>query len=206
MTSAPIGAYPPGLWPARSAWATARSLKIFGELLSGRMAEMSALQKGQFESFAAGMANLTQTNEKKLEEMRGTMERKLTHLGTEAAQNSALGREEMGKGLKAFGDSLLARITEIAALQKDQLDTFAANLAMLTTSNEHKLEAVRQTVENKLTALQADNTQKLDQMRATVDEKLHATLEQRLTCSTSWPLTPAKSARRARCSIPYGTP
>jgi DNA recombination protein RmuC len=39
---------------------------------------------------------------------------------------------------------------------------------------------VRQAVEAKLTQIQADNGAKLEQMRATVDEKLSATLEQRL--------------------------
>lgn len=43
-----------------------------------------------------------------------------------------------------------------------------------------QVQAIRATVEQRLTAIQADNEKKLEQMRMTVDEKLHATLEQRL--------------------------
>lgn len=72
------------------------------------------------------------------------------------------------------------RIAEISSQQKASLDSFAKQLTELTLMNEHKLEHVRRTVEQKLTDLQADNSAKLEQMRATVDEKLHQTLEQRL--------------------------
>ena len=41
-------------------------------------------------------------------------------------------------------------------------------------------EAIRSTVEKKLTELQVDNSNKLEKMRETVDEKLHKTLETRL--------------------------
>ena len=47
-------------------------------------------------------------------------------------------------------------------------------------TNEEKLEAIRTTVEDKLTALQKDNSEKIEVMRMTVDEKLHDTLEKRL--------------------------
>ena len=50
----------------------------------------------------------------------------------------------------------------------------------MSDANERRLLDVRNTVEQRLTALQADNEKKLEQMRATVDEKLHATLVARL--------------------------
>lgn len=100
-------------------------------------------------------------------------------------------REEISQSLASLGEMVLSRMADIATLQKNQLDTFAAmqknqletlvaSLGALTSSNEQKLEQMRQTVEAKLVSLQQDNAQKLEQMRATVDEKLHATLEQRL--------------------------
>lgn len=98
----------------------------------------------------------------------------------EANINARRGREEAGNTLKLFNDSLLARMTEIATLQKNQLDTFTAQLSTLTVINEQKLDKMRETVEERLRLLQEDNSKKLEQMRATVDEKLHATLEQRL--------------------------
>ncbi|HEY5752072.1 MAG TPA: DNA recombination protein RmuC [Chthoniobacterales bacterium] len=111
-------------------------------------------------------------------------------------------REELAASVQRFGDSFVARMTEIAQLQQNYLDGFAhqigarigdfaafqqtqlegftKNLNTLSQGNEVRLTAMRETIERKLAELQADNTQKLEQMRATVDEKLHATLEQRL--------------------------
>jgi len=99
---------------------------------------------------------------------------------SETSQNNQLSRQEMSKSLKDFGDSLLARMAEIAGLQKNQLDTFAKQLSTQTRTTEEKLEQMRDTVEKKLKTLQDENTKKLEQMRETVDEKLHATLEKRL--------------------------
>jgi DNA recombination protein RmuC len=89
-------------------------------------------------------------------------------------------REELALAQQAASDALLRRMSDIAALQKDQLDTFAKQLATLTQLNETKLTSLRETVEGQLKSLQEDNGKRLEQMRATVDEKLHATLEQRL--------------------------
>lgn len=89
-------------------------------------------------------------------------------------------REELTGALKGFGDSLGQQVSQISALQREQLDTIAKQLGILTRTSEEKLDRVRDTVENRLQALQDDNAGKLEKMRQTVDEKLHATLEQRL--------------------------
>lgn len=49
--------------------------------------------------------------------------------------------------------------------------------------NEQKLEAIRQTVEKKLTDISEENSKKLDEMRRTVDEKLQKTLEDKMNQS-----------------------
>jgi DNA recombination protein RmuC len=98
-------------------------------------------------------------------------------------ESSAVGkqtREELGTNLLAFGDSLGGRVAEIGTLQQNQLEGFARQIAMLTQSNDQKLDRMRETVEGRLQVLQEDNSRKLEKMRETVDEKLHATLEQRL--------------------------
>jgi DNA recombination protein RmuC len=98
----------------------------------------------------------------------------------ESNTNARLVREELNQSVRLFNDSVLARMAEIANLQRNQLDIFATQLGSLTKTNDQKLEHLRKTVEERLLLLQQDNSQKLDQMRATVDEKLSATLEQRL--------------------------
>src|SRR6202012_1868511 len=89
-------------------------------------------------------------------------------------------REASAAAQNSLAQLVLTRMTDSAALQNTQLDTFADRLSQISQSNNQQLELMRETVERKLSALQLDNNQKLEQMRATVDEKLHATLEQRL--------------------------
>ncbi len=89
-------------------------------------------------------------------------------------------REEMTGSITILGDSLLKRMSDIAGLQKNQLELFAAQLKELTASNEARLDKLRDGVDSRLRLIQEDNAKKLEQMRATVDEKLHDTLEKRL--------------------------
>ena len=89
-------------------------------------------------------------------------------------------RAELSGSLKSFGDSVQKSMAEIAGLQRCQLEGFAAQLALLTTMNEQKMEAVRLIVDEKLKQIQQDNSRQLDRMRETVDEKLQSTLEKRL--------------------------
>jgi DNA recombination protein RmuC len=89
-------------------------------------------------------------------------------------------REEMAESLKRFNESLLKQMSEIANLERSQLEVFSRQMNNLSQTNEQKLEQLRKTVEERLQLLQQDNSQKLEQMRATVDEKLTSTLEQRL--------------------------
>ncbi len=89
-------------------------------------------------------------------------------------------REEMSGSMTVLGDSLLKRMSDIAGLQKNQLELFASQLKELTASNESRLDKLREGVDARLRLIQEDNAKKLEQMRATVDEKLHDTLEKRL--------------------------
>jgi DNA recombination protein RmuC len=98
----------------------------------------------------------------------------------ESTLNARQVREELIQSVHSFNDSVLTRMSEVATLQRNQLEIFSNQLASLTKNNDLKLERLRQTVEERLFQIQKDNAQKLDQMRATVDEKLSSTLEQRL--------------------------
>lgn len=118
--------------------------------------------------------------EKNFERLQRLISEELARNRAEANLNAKQGREEQANSLKSFNDSLLVRMAEIAALQKNQLDIFSDQLTKLTAMNEEKLNRMRDTVEERLKLLQEDNTQKLEQMRVTVDEKLNSTLEQRL--------------------------
>ncbi len=118
--------------------------------------------------------------EKLLERHERVLREELARSREEAHAGSRRIREEMTGSITVLGDSLSRRMSEIAGLQKNQLELFAAQLKELTSSNEGRLDKLREGVDARLKLIQEDNAVKLEQMRATVDEKLHDTLEKRL--------------------------
>lgn len=131
--------------------------------------ELSQTLLSLSESLAQRIQTLTQTNDQRLDQMRG-----------EAAATGKTLRDELGTTLKAFNDSVIQGMTGLAKVQHEQLEAFSGQLARLTEGNLLKLEEVKKAVEEKLKSIQEDNAKQLDQMRATVDEKLQGTLEKRL--------------------------
>jgi len=118
--------------------------------------------------------------ERMLERNERTLREELAR-GREEAQNvGRQGREEAIVALQTMGDGLLKRMSELAGFQKSQLDIFADQLKNLTSTNDARMEKMRETLQTRLQAIQEDNAKQLEHMRATVDEKLHDTLEKRL--------------------------
>ncbi len=129
--------------------------------------------------------------EKGLNKLESSLKDEVARNREEFSKNSRETREELTNSFKTFGDSISSRMSEVANLQKNQLDTFSNQLTTLTKTNEDKIERMtqateqkldkmRETIESKLKTIQEDNSQQLEKMRQTVDEKLHKTLEQRL--------------------------
>lgn len=118
--------------------------------------------------------------EKGIDKVDSKLNEEFTKNREEANRNSKANREELNNSFKTFSESVLSRMTEIANLQKNQLDTFSKQLTTLTKTNEDKLDKLTRTVEEKLKLIQDDNNTKLEKMRETVDEKLQSTLEKRL--------------------------
>ena len=118
--------------------------------------------------------------EKSVERLERVLRDDLGRGREEHHEASRRAREEMTGGMTVLGDSLSRRMSDIAGLQKNQLELFAAQLKELTSSNEGRLDKLREGVDTRLRLIQEDNGRKLEQMRATVDEKLHDTLEKRL--------------------------
>ncbi len=123
----------------------------------------------------------------KLDALRDAQERTDRSLRDEIARSRAetqsqaqQERTELAGSLTSFGDSVQTRMTDIAKMQSDQMESFARQLSLLTASNEKKMEDIRLMVDEKLRQIQEDNTRQIDRMRETVDEKLQNTLEKRL--------------------------
>jgi len=130
----------------------------------------------QLSSMTSGISSLKEGVERLERALRDEMGRNRD----ESTANARVIREELGANLSASSQALASRVSEIAHLQGSQMETFSGQVVQLTRLVDEKMEAVRESVDQRLRALQADNEQKLEQMRATVDEKLHATLERRL--------------------------
>lgn len=56
------------------------SIKMFNGMIASQMSEISSLQRSQLDIFSQQLANLTHTNEYRLDRMRDTIEEKLKHL------------------------------------------------------------------------------------------------------------------------------
>ena len=90
------------------------------------------------------------------------LEKSLDRMERFFREDMATNREETGRSLRDFNESLLNRVAES------------------TAQSIQKLDKIDETVDLHLKTLQEDNNRKLEQIRATVDEKLHDTLERRL--------------------------
>ena len=144
----------------------AQTLQVTTQVLTQQaQSSIQALIKALAQASEAQIAGLTQAREAQTAGLALVSEAQ-TAGSTKASESQAAAlmqsREAQDMALKRFADGL-----------NDQL-------RQMTEGNERRLVEVRQSVEQKLTALQDGNEKKLDQMRATVDEKLHATLEARL--------------------------
>jgi len=99
----------------------------------------------------------------------------------ETAKSARDTREELISFLRTFRDTISQTMTDIAGLQKNQLESFSGRIDTMSKAINENLEKIRQVLEVRIKELQEDNSRKLEQMRATVDEKLQSTLEKRLS-------------------------
>ncbi|MCX7050114.1 MAG: DNA recombination protein RmuC [Candidatus Sumerlaeota bacterium] len=171
------------------------------QIKQGREEQAADTQRTR-EEMTATLRLIQEENATKLEQMRTTTEAQVRQSREEqtaetkrtreemAAQSkqareeqtaqNARSREEMAAALRAFSESLMRGVTDVSTLQKNQLDSFAKQIASLSQSLEQRVEALRQAVDQRLQHIQDDNSKKLDQMRETVDQKLQGALEKRL--------------------------
>lgn len=117
------------------------------------------------------------------ENLRGLIEQKLEQNIGQQADNAKVLREELGGNFERLGIRVAESLAETGRIQLERLENVTTALGMLTDKSEKAQETLRLTVEGRLDAIRQDNAVKLDAMRQTVDEKLQGTLEQRLGAS-----------------------
>lgn len=129
--------------------------------LSSRLADQATEQGRKLDSFAVQLA----------EHRKG------------AGDDAKALREEVSNTLTALGTRLGDGVEVAGKRQNEGLTAVVDTVKELSSANERRQEALRQTVEGRLEALRVENTAKLEEMRLTVDEKLQSTLEARLGAS-----------------------
>ena len=92
-------------------------------------------------------------------------------------------REETGKSLHEMAGQLGEMTKANYEHQKQLTEALRLSLDQIRTQNTEQNEKQSRLIESAITRMQESNEKKLDQMRATVDEKLTATLSTRLDSS-----------------------
>ena len=134
------------------------TLRCVGEQMVKTSSEMAHSQREQLATFAAQLGQSSEAAESRAKQL----------------------REELAASARGFNDSIFKQMSELAALQKRQMDGFVLELQKLREGNEAKIEGLKIAVEAKLSQIQQDNAIKLEEMRRTVDERLQGALEKRL--------------------------
>ncbi|CAA0099404.1 Uncharacterised protein [BD1-7 clade bacterium] len=89
-------------------------------------------------------------------------------------------REELQSLQNQSNQTLVNAVARMGEQQTQSLADIDKRILQISQNNEKRLDAVNQSLAHGLANLQTSNEKKLDQMRQVVDEKLHATLEKRL--------------------------
>lgn len=103
---------------------------------------------------------------------------------TQSTQNSVKNLGDLiTSNQKNTDEQQLKKFDDINRILQENSNRMELRFKTYESMNEQKLEAIRETVEKKLTALSEDNSKKLEDMRKTVDEKLQKTLEDKMNQS-----------------------
>lgn len=156
------------------------NLKYTNESLSRTLESMGKVQQNQLEDMKNQMKELSESNQKGLENIRSILDLRVKELRESNENKLNAMRKEAVDGLKTVNDTLSSTLDKMNKDQNSQLEETRKLLKEYATANQEALERIRITFDNRVKELQEGNEKKLDEMRKTVDEKLHVTLEKRL--------------------------
>jgi DNA recombination protein RmuC len=102
----------------------------------------------------------------------------LRALREEASRAAKDSREELSKILKDANVTLVSTLTNMAAVQRTQLDGMTDQIQKFSQSHYDSFTRLRNEVHSRIQDLQVSHDQKSDHMRRTLDEKMAAHQEQ----------------------------
>ena len=127
------------------------------------------------------------SNETKLEQIRRSVNEQLkatvdtlTSTVGELGEAQTRQLETVKNSVDSTAKTLVNTVAELGQTQTRQLEAVRRTIDGLTQANETSIENVRNTLTTGLKDLQTSNENKLEQMRQTVDEQLQSTLERRI--------------------------
>lgn len=132
-----------------------------GEQLTKNLHLLAQHQKAQFGTFTSFLQSSNEAQQQQIDRLRHNNNDKL----------------------KEFDNQLKTSFTQTRISQEEQYQQLIAKQEKIKEQTEAYLEKIRLTVAQQLKELQSDNANKLEAMRQTVDEKLHQTLEKRFNDS-----------------------
>ena len=96
------------------------------------------------------------------------------------AETTRQARLELHEALENLTEAVGKNFLAAGEMQRGQFDSFATRMDAIAAGADNRAEVLRAVVDNRLQLLQEDNAHKLEAMRQTVDEKLQGTLNERL--------------------------
>ena len=96
------------------------------------------------------------------------------------AETTRQARLELHEALANLTDAVGKNFLSAGEIQRGQFDSFVSRMDAIAAGADNRAEVLRGVVDNRLQLLQEDNAHKLEAMRQTVDEKLQGTLNERL--------------------------
>lgn len=131
--------------------------------------------------------NLTLLQKQEIENLKSNLnavsqnyEARIAKLTTEVNYNLTSMRQENTKQLNNNMMATQNAIQGISSLQKQELDNIQKRVSDLTLANEQRMERLTKEVNENMNKIRQENEKQLDAMRNTVDEKLNVSLSQRL--------------------------
>ena len=138
-------------------------------------------------TLTTGLKDLQTSNENKLELIRQSVNKQLqTTADTLTSTVGKLGEaqtlhlETVKNSVDSTAKTLVNTVGELGKTQTRQLEDVQGKIDGLTQANETSIEKVRNTLTTGLKDLQTSNENKLELIRQTVDEQLQSTLERRI--------------------------
>ena len=95
-------------------------------------------------------------------------------------QSATATRIHVDSVFKNYGDTVSGNIADKLGNMSEKIKDFSDVLGESSRQNEQKLDNIRTSMRDQLTALTQQNSDQLEKMRETVDEKLQKTLEERI--------------------------